>query len=460
MVGEAPRLRRRDPGGIAARALLVVLPAGLPGCAWLGTHRTPARIERWQDPAPPARSLAEKAALYQGRLEARHLTPAGVLKYRIELDRPDDGSYGNLADGLFHTGIYLASQAMRYAATRDPAAREQVLRALAGVELLHDVTGARGLFARHVSPAGKPYLREGSWPAKDWRPSATRPAFVWRGDVSKDQYAGFVHGAGVALALVDDPEVRARVGRLAAAAADHLMEHPMRIVDADGRRTTHGNLSGRVAGVPIGVNALIALAIAKVAAVAADEPRHRAFYDRLVEQRYPEIAYWAHFTVLGVPNRVNDNMAYLALHPLLLLEKDRRVLEALAAGERRTWRAVRDDRNAFFAFVHALRDPGGGAASGVEALREFPEDKVEWPVDLTREGFDFPRALLNTRKGEPRTTRGVPLHLRARSSSFWASDPFRLAGNLARLGDRETSGQDYLLAYWMGRYHGFVRPEE
>jgi len=260
---------------------------------------------------------------------------------------------------------------------------------------------------------------------------------------------------------------------LAAQAADHLMEHDLRIIDADGLPTTYGDLRGRIFIVPIGVNALICLAIAKTAAVSTGEARHGDFYRRLIEDGYSRLAFWAYFTLLGVGNRVNDNMAYLALTPLLLLEKDKAILSDLRRAERRSWEGVKEDRNAFFSFVHAalVGDPAylletgqSPKASGIErgrqSLFEFPDDKVEWPVDLTRPGFDFPRALFNTRKGEPRTTRGVPLYLRPRSSSLWASDPFRLVGALNQRGDEETAGADYLLAYWMGRYFGFVSPEE
>jgi hypothetical protein len=247
--------------------------------------------------------------------------------------------------------------------------------------------------------------------------------------VSKDQYAGFIHGLGVTLALVDDPEIRREAGALAAAAADHLLEHDLQIVDVDGEATTHGNLDSHIAFIPAGVNALIALAIARVAAAGTGDERYRQFYQRLVDDEFPEAAHWAHFTVLGVGNRVNDNMAYLALYPLFLLEAERSILGELWAGELRTWAGVKDDRNAFFALAHAAMErkaedarlpPGRpddrAAARGRSWLFEFPDEKVAWPVDLTRPGFDFPRAFLNNRKCEPRTTKAVPLHLRPRGS--------------------------------------------
>jgi hypothetical protein len=354
--------------------------------------------------------------------------------------------------------------------------------------MLQEVTGKRGLLARYFSltkdlPGSSGMADDqGSAPQRTerflvdndpWFLSATKPGYSFRADVSKDQYAGFIHGLGAALVLVDDTEVRRTVAELSSRAADHLRENGMQLIDVDGSRTKHGNLSGRLAFIPIGVNALISLAIAKVAAVSTGKEEYVGFYRGLVERGYPHIAYWAHFTVLGVGNRVNDNMAYLALYPLFLLENDKKVLEVLWAGERRTWGAVKDDRNAFFDFAHAamLRkalsfglecaaEDSEAVPRGREALLEFPDEKIAWPVDLTREGFHFPRAFLNTRKCAPRTTSGVPIYLRPRSSSFWASDPFRLVGDLTRHGDEEYAGGDYLLAYWMARQAGDIGPVE
>jgi hypothetical protein len=439
----------------------------LPGCCLLEGYRTPDWVEKWQDTTPPSSSLAEKARRYQERLEAHHQTPEGLIRYRRGLEGPPDRSYGNLGDGCFHTGIYLASQALRYAATRDPKAREQVLRSVSALELLMGVTGKPGLLARHFTPAGTEHAQA------RWIPSSTLPQYSWKPNVSKDQYAGFIHGLGVTFALMDEPAIRMRAAHLAAAAVDHLMENHMRIIDADGRPTTYGDLSGRFGFVPIGVNALISLAIAKVAAEGTGAARHVEFYEGLVARGYPDITYWTYIAPLGIGNRVNDNMGYLALYPLLLLERNAKVSGKLQDGARRSWSHMKDEHNAFFAFVNAAVVEGGAregpmhsspgmdsARAGKEALLEFPEEKVEWPVDLTRPGFDYPRAFLNSRKCEPRSTRAVPLHLRPRGSSLWAGDPYRLVGDLLRHGEVENAGMDYLLAYWMGRYHGFLSPDD
>jgi len=409
-----------------------------------------------------------RAEAYQNRLEAAHVTPEGVLRYRRRVDRSDSLSYGNLADGCFHTGIYLASQAMRFAVTGDAAAREQAILALDGMTLLLEVTGKHGLLARHVSPA--PSLEELG--DDRWKRSTTRPNYVWRSDVSKDQYAGFIHGLGVALHVFDglgDVEVRARIGKLAAAIADHLMANDSRIIDADGEMTTFGDLRARAWGFPKGVDALILLAVGKVAAVSNASDRYRDFFDDLVSADLPRIALAAHVGILGGGNRVNDHMGYLALYPLLLLEKDPSILADLRRSAYRSWSALRDDHNAFFAFIHAavvaqtgdltLDDTVSALEArrlGEAALGEFPDAKVEWPVDLTREGVDWPRAFLNGRDGYPRSQQTLPLYLRARGSSLWVSDPRRLVGRLNRRGEFENAGVDFLVAYWLARYHGLI----
>jgi hypothetical protein len=434
--------------------LLVVVAAS--GCARLTPYRTPEGIAEWQSPDPPRLSLADKTRTYQERVELLHLMPDGMLRYRFDRFRQGPADRGNQADGPHFQGMYLASQALRWAATGEPEALEQVRLALRGARLFAEVSGVRGLLARWYAPGPPP-------DQPHWHPSLTHPGYAWRSDVSKDQYAGFVHGLGTTLALVSDAEIRADVADLAGTIADHLIEHDLEITDEGGERTEHGDLRGRFLGVPLGVNALISLAVAKTAALATHEPRHQAFYERLVAEGYPEISYWAHFSVGGIGNRVNDHMAHLALYPLLLLERDEAVAASLRRGARRSWRHVSLDRNAFFAFVYAgvvAADAEQAAAQGRQALHEFPDRKIGWPVDLTRPGFDLPRACLNESNGLPRSARAVPVYLRPMGASLWSGDPRRMVGRLRDHGQNEYSGVDYLLAYWMGRYHGLVPPGE
>jgi hypothetical protein len=427
-----------------ACALLLALLAG--GCARFQPWRTPEGIERWQEPAPPRLSLHARAAAYQARLAELHQMPDGVIRYRVHASQTRD-DYGDLPDGPFFAGLYLASQALRLAATGEADARSEVERTLAGMELLMAVTGRPGLLARWVGRGPSPR-------GTDWLPSAALPGYWWRADVSKDQLAGYACGLGVALAVLPDPGLRARVARLAGPLAQHLDEHALRIVDHDGERTTHGELRPRLAGFPVGVNALIVLAVAKAAHAAGADS---GLYASLLADGALDAAGAAHWRAPGNTKRVNENMAYVALLPLLLLETDAALAGELRTIEARLWRKVAGEHNAFFALVHAAASGDAAArAEGLAALREFPDEKRDHPVDLTRDGFDVERSRWKNSKGEPRARAPLPLWLRPAGSNLWVNDPRLMAGSLRDRGETAYSGVDYLLAYWLGRERGFV----
>jgi hypothetical protein len=125
------------------------------------------------------------------------------------------------------------------------------------------------------------------------------------------------------------------------------------------------------------------------------------------------------------------------------------------------WGSVRGEHNAFFAGVHELAS--GEAAARAEArsaLAEFPEQKLELPVDLTRPGFGFEARRLKSSRGVPRAKQAIPLYLRPAGSNLWVSDPYALVDSLGDTGQTVYSGVDYLLAYWLARQRGIVSAEE
>ena len=431
------------------RAGTLLLAGFSVGCAHLASYETPAGVTLWQDTRPPTLSLRAKADGYQERIAALHEMPDGVIRYRVTTSQaPDD--YGNLPDGPFFAGLYLASQALRSAASGDPESRDEALKTLDGMALLMDVTGQPGLLARWVAQA------PGTGPA--WRPSTTRPGYSWRADVSKDQVAGYACGLGVALALLPDPEVRERVARLAVPLAEHLRRNQQRIIDWDGERTTHGNLHARIALVPVGVNALIALSVAKAADASSGEGRYSAELDA---DGFLRAAHWANLRAPGNTKRVNENMAYVSLLALLLLEQAPERLAALREAEARLWEEVRGEHNAFFAAVHGLASGDEAAREeAVAALAEFPDRKRDLPVDLTRPGFGFEASWWKNSKGLPRATTPIPLYLRRASSNLWVDDPQSMVAIRSKKGQTEYAGIDYLLAYWLAREQRFVGAED
>lgn len=110
------------------------------------------------------------------------------------------------ADGLW-SSMYLGSQLFRFAATGSAEAKENAWRTFAALELLHNVTGIKGLvgttprldflvavvqpivvhiqIARTVTPRGP--INPGRIYGGRWYNSTSMPQWTWKGDASSDE---------------------------------------------------------------------------------------------------------------------------------------------------------------------------------------------------------------------------------------------------------------------------------
>jgi hypothetical protein len=381
-------------------------------------------------------SLADKAAHFEADLD-RYIAPEGFLTYRQPVTATAH-VYRDLADVAIWTGCLLTAESMRLSVTEDPQAKRRVLQLLEGLHALTWVTGEPGLYARgmwpRVSPGIRPHhaTRDGRGPAAAYR---------YRGDVSKDQVAGVVCGLAFAWrALRDDQRARRLVTGQSAALADHLLSHGMSIYE-DGQPTRFGDHQGYIYGLPIGVNAMIALAVIKLAAVTTGSERFEVAYARLVEEGYPETAWFSKVQLLYRTNHNNDNMQLLGTAALLALEDDPAVREPVIDGLRRTWSYVRHEGNSWFNYVimSGLGRDAQGARDARRTLERFPLER-------------------RSRQGRVRLVRALPITYRAPTIFVWRSCPYAL-----RQATRDRSEMsppvDYLLAYWAGRYWGFLDSE-
>lgn len=408
------------------------------------------------DPPPRPRDgrLRRKAEQFESAME-HHLTPDGLVLTERLID-PDPADPLNAQDAAIWTGCYVAAEACRWLVTRDPGARARLDRSLRGLHLLQDATGVPGVLARMVKRAPAPV--PGETPA--WHQGVgDMAAYRWMGDVSVDQYAGVFFGYAAAHEAVEDAATRAaiadRVGRL----VDRLIDRGWRIVDADGRPTKHSDLSGGLLTEPL--NALLALAFAKVAARVTDEPRFAEAYRVLTARGYARTAavardkWWEY--LFGV-NHSDNNLAYLGYYPLIRLEDDPGLLDQYRKGVTRAWRVVRVEGNPLFAFItQAVEAPGWrddeALARAVDTLARFPFPKRDEIVrNSLRRGIC--RSWFDDRLGHPQACAPLPVDERPRSSFEWSSNPYRMD----RMGDPRVAlaGVDYLLAYWLGRRHGIL----
>jgi hypothetical protein len=242
------------------------------------------------------------------------------------------------------TSLYVASQAFRYATTRDAESLNQLRRTLNGTYQMLQITGKAGLYtrdlrdpklapqqycieaeepyasaatdnekyARYIPPGegmvGNQFVRvdtdgcfltwdvtlnggNGGWLKDTAHCTDTRFAgYCWQRNASKDEYAGHMFAAGIAAKLVDDPEVRALAVGILGAVGRHLVDNAFWINDYDGRKTRYGSAHAMSLDEMPGSNALMALAWIKEAAVATGDAGLTATYNDCLLQLSGELA--------------------------------------------------------------------------------------------------------------------------------------------------------------------------
>ena len=397
--------------------------------------------------------LERRAHLFRSALVERHLAPEGIVLYRVDLRTIErdlvSGTYPNLADAPTFTGLFAAASCSRARIELDPSeALADADRALAGLALLMAVTGRRGLLARS---ARRDRGRDVSDLRGKWLPAAPpHERYVFRADVSVDQYANGLLPAVAACAHA----FPARARELATAFAEHLLEHDLQLIDADGERTRFGDLSWTSG---FGFNSIYQLTAYTAFALAAEldrDPRWATERDRLRERyRVPARARTTNLRVGALTNHSNDLMIwnlYRVLVPLARRSADP-ALADLRHGMLRSWLRVREDDNAYFAtilcYVEIESCDRRALAHARGQLGRFPTDRRKLEPDARLASLS--RRLLPGRKGKPLARRVVPIELRPASSLEWKSSPYRLTG--VTQPHIEYTGVDFLVAYWLLR---------
>ena len=165
--------------------------------------------------ADPAGSTADRARAYTARLlrDGYRYTGIGHMRYRDPGTWRDVQQLEGLGDSALHTGEYLAGEALRLLATGAPDARAHVIAGVEGQHVLMNITGYRGVLARHATPANAPDLGVFQYDcAGTYSHHCNVPwdGAMWnyRGHVSRDMYQGVMLAFGLAydaLSVEDEP---------------------------------------------------------------------------------------------------------------------------------------------------------------------------------------------------------------------------------------------------------------
>lgn len=134
--------------------------------------------------------LDAKARHFEEVMTKYHVSELGQFSTARFDHRGNFQKHEMVGDGALWTGMYLASEAMRYKVTQDNAALANVKKTLKGLMLLMDITGDEEIFARNAA------YDDGSVELGDKyrRGAGIHQDKIWRVQGNNDMFKGLIHG--------------------------------------------------------------------------------------------------------------------------------------------------------------------------------------------------------------------------------------------------------------------------
>ena len=402
-------------------------------------------------------TLEEKAASFDERIEQRHVRHGLVASSHLAVagDLSTNRKISSDNDGLW-TAIYLGAQAYRYAVTRNPEARARAQRALQALMELERITGVPGLIARSFVSRDEPTPTDGVWhPTSDGR-------WSWKGDTSSDELVGHYFGYAAYFDRVADDSEKEAIRKVVARITDYLIRNDYDLIDVTGAPTRWGEWSERFFRTEEGkyeapLRSLELLSFLKTAHhITGAKKYHEAYLDRVQRGYADHVRFYRRWPGGGEINFSDDELAYLSYQPLLKYETDSWLRKIYLDGLRFTWSQVRADMNPLWNYISVAA--GGGRMTGRireesrRTIERIPTDLIDWGVRNSQR-IDVRLEKESDRHGRQQLTEALAPD--ERPVGKWNSNPY--IPDAGDGGHSEDDGAYFLLPYWMGRYHGWVK---
>lgn len=405
-------------------------------------------------------TLAKKASFYERHLESWGQKRLGFV-HKLEWDDAlkefvreagdNDGGY---------TGDYLAAQSYRWAVTHDPEARREATNTFHAIRWLEGMTGIPGFQARSVWVKGemghKATGGSGGYPA-EWHDTADG-RFEWKGDTSSDELCSSFYAFSLFLELAAQGDevalAKDHLGRI----ASHLVRNQWRLIDKDGKPTRWGRwdpeyLATDEGAFDRGLQCVEILSFMKTAEFFTGQDVFRDAGRKLVDLGYAThtLRQRSSFPPENILH-FEDQLAFWCWWNLIRYETDPERRAWYRRGFERSYETVRVEHQPWFIFLHS-------ALSGVAEEHEHAVAHLrEWPLDLRIWSYqNSHRSDLRTPSGYLSVKGGVKAFSpREHEPIRWDAWTMKTDGGTGGRDVVEPSG--WLLAYWMGRYHGYIGP--
>ncbi|RRB07589.1 ligand-binding sensor domain-containing protein [Larkinella rosea] len=437
------------------------------GNAWIATPRGVSAIKKRK------MTLAQKHDYFYDVLMKRHIrapwiagqckltTPGDTATFQPE-DDDNDGEY---------TGNYLAMECFRYAATKNPDAKEKAAKAFRFLKLLQEVTDTDGFFARTIVPANWTTVHDGNRTFSErekadelvkeprfkpvevrWRKSKDGQ-WLWKGDTSSDELCGHMIGYYLYYELVADAAEKIVVRQHIARIVDYLMKHNYNLVDVDGKPTRWAvwspeQLNHDPEWMPDrSQNSMEMLAFLKLAYHVTGAGKYEKEYRRLIDREH----YLDNMTQIARQNPAwfiyFDVMLQAYVYPILIrCEKDPKLVAFYEKHMDGWMERRRNDQNPLVNFFYCYaRNRKTDLAASVDFLVDTPLDLVNWTVDHTKR--EDVRISRDPVLDELQVNELPPASIR--TVVRWDKNPWAAINGDPGI---EREPVFWLLPYWMGRY--------
>ncbi|MRS61989.1 ligand-binding sensor domain-containing protein [Larkinella terrae] len=437
------------------------------GNAWIATPKGVSAIKKRK------MTLAQKHDYFYDVLMKRHIrapwiagqckltTPGDTTTFLPE-DDDNDGEY---------TGNYLAMECFRYAATKNPDAKEKAAKAFRFLKLLQEVTDTDGFFARTIVPARWTAVHDGNRTFSErekadelvkeprfkpveirWRKSKDGQ-WLWKGDTSSDELCGHMIGYYLYYELVADAAEKTVVRQHIARIVDYLMKHNFNLVDVDGKPTRWAVWSPEYLNhdpewtPDRSQNSMEMLAFLKLAQHVTGQEKYEKEYRRLIDKEH----YLDNMAQIPQQNPAwfiyFDVMLQAYVYPILIrCEKDPKRVAFYEKHMDEWMERRRNDRNPLVNFFYCYaRNKKTDLAASMEFLVDTPLDLVNWTVDHTKR--EDVRITRDPVLDELQVNELPPSSIR--TVVRWDKNPWAAINGDPGI---EREPVFWLLPYWMGRY--------
>ncbi len=358
-------------------------------------------------------------------------------------------------DGLW-TGIYVAAEAFRYAVTGDEEAKQYAKTSFDAMVMLQTVTDGvvpkEGFFARTYVPYNAQLGTDSKWH------HSADGQWTWKGTTSSDELVGHILAGYTYYELVADEEekelVRSYIGKI----MNHIVDNDLVLIDYDGNHTRWGVWRPSILNGMLpekSLNSLEILSALKVAHHITGDAKFDSVYHHLIDvENYDQNT--INVKYLDEINHSDDELAFLSYYPLLQLEQDPGLRNTYLGSIDRSWFYEEPERSSLFNFIYHSAYPDdpeeGDDASALTNLRLWPMDLITWSFNNSiRDDIDI--SPERGRFGELQSLEVLPVD--QRPAIKWNANPYRLIEGGSGRG--EQPGSEWLLPFWMGRYHGYIQ---